>query len=354
MKDGIKTGLFLTGVIIGAGFASGRELITFFGKYGWWAVPLCALSGALFILGFILFMRIGAKVRPEKVEDINTALFGKFSIAADILVLLNFILSGAVMLGGSGALAKEAFGLDFKIPWPALIACVIVFFCILTGIKGLVKINAVVMPFCMGFLLLVSVITIVSNRGGEAVNLGNIGLGLWAAASYVSMNLMQSFGVIGSAAKHIDDKAVKRGSIIGGSLLSAVMAVVIIAVLLAGGGAVNAEMPTIYLSKQAGPVLAGICAVAVWLALMTSLLSSSFTLSEWLNSFLKCRWLSAICVLAVCLTVSMLGFSTIIKIFFPIQGAIGILYVAGAVRYYFKEKLHVKQKPASEEKAGFL
>ena len=343
MKDSIKTGLFLTGTIIGAGFASGRELVSFFGKYGWWAMPLCILCGALFIFGFLLFMRIGKKVQPQKVEDINAALFGKFSVVADILVLLNLILSGATMLGGGAALGKEAFGMNSKIPWLAVITCIIVFFCVLTGIKGLVKINVFVMPFCMSFLLIVSIITIIKNSGGtaatvgEAMAAGNIALGLWAAATYVSMNFMQSFGVIGRAAKQTDDKTIKRGGILGGAMLSAVMIVMLAAILLAGGAAVNAEMPAIYLSAQTGKAMALICSAAIWLALIVSLLSSSFTLSEWLDSFIKCRWFSTVCVLLVCLTVSMLGFSTIIRIFFPIQGAIGIVYIAGAIRYYFKE-----------------
>jgi len=275
-------------------------------------------------------------VRPQKAEDINAALFGRASAAADIFVLLSFILSAATMLGGGGALAKEVFGLETKIPWAGLITCVPVFFCILTGIKGLIKINAVVMPLCIGFLLLVSVITIISNPGGEAVNTGNLGFGLGMAVIYVSMNFMQSFGVIAGAGRVLDDRAAKSGSITAGAMLSAVMIVIIIAVFFGGAGAANAEMPTIFLSWQTGGVLTVACAVAVWLALMTSLLSSSFTLSEWLDSFLKCRWVSALLVLGVCLTVSMLGFSAIIKIFFPIQGAIGLLYIGGAVRYYFK------------------
>ncbi len=352
MKDAVKTGLFLTGTIIGAGFASGRELVSFFGGFGWWAIAACALCGALFIFGFILFMLIGKRVQPEKVEDVNAAIFGRFSFIADILVLLSLILSGATMLSGGGALFYEAFGISFKIPWVSVATCVVVYFCILTGIKGLVKINSYLMPVTMAVLLAISAITLVQNPGAQVTSGGGAALGLWAAVTYVSMNFMQSFGVIGGAAKTMDVKAIKRGSIAGGAMLCIVMAVMLSAVLSAGGDAMAAAMPSIYLALRVGGVLSVIAAAAIWLALITSLLSSAFTLSEWLNSFLKCRWLSILCVLIICLVVSMLGFSRIISIFFPIQGAIGVIYITGAAIYYFRRPKAAAVKEKSKRRRG--
>ena len=335
MKQTVKTGLFLTGTIIGAGFASGKELISFFGRFGWWAIPLCALCGAFFIFGFILFMLIGKRVQPDKVEDINAAVFGKFSIVADILVLLSLVLSGATMLSGSGALFSEAFGISFKIPWISVAVCVVVFFCILTGIKGLIKINSYLMPVTMAVLLLISLLTLIKGNVAEVTPSINPAFGIAVAAAYAGMNFMQSFGVIGGAAKAMDIKTIKRGSIFGGASLFVVMAVMISAVLCAGEGALNSAMPSVYLALRSGGALAIVAAVAILFALITSLLSSAFTLSEWLDSFLKCRWLSILCVLIVCTVVSMLGFSSIINIFFPLQGAIGVVYIFAAAKHYF-------------------
>ncbi|GHV03220.1 hypothetical protein FACS1894211_15760 [Clostridia bacterium] len=71
-----------------------------------------------------------------------------------------------------------------------------------------------------------------------------------------------------------------------------------------------------------------------------------FSLSEWAYGFIKCRWLSVAAVLLASLTVSMLGFSVIVKYFFPVQGALGLIYISFAVGYEIKLRKRERKRAA--------
>ncbi|MDR1093069.1 MAG: hypothetical protein LBL66_02855 [Clostridiales bacterium] len=338
MKKPLRTAFFLTGTVIGAGFASGKELVSFFGAFGFWAIFLSALCGLLFVLGFRLFMRIGRRLEPDSAEEINAALFGKFSLAADIFILLNFVIGSAAMLSASGSLFDAVTKTDFAVPWFSLFTAAVVFVCVLTGMKGLVRINAVIMPVLTAFLACAALASIFTGGGNGAVTQTSavFAPGLWAAFTYAGMNFMQSFPVIARAGVGLDDRAMKRGTAVGGAILGALMVLIIFGVYAGGAGAAASDLPLLVLAGGGGKVMFYLCALAVWLALGASLLASVFSLSEGLRNYLKCRWLSVAAVLLVALTVSMLGFSAIVKYFFPAQGALGLAYIGFAARYEVK------------------
>jgi len=376
--DAIKLSFILCGTVIGAGFASGKELISFFGAFGAWAAPLCALCGVLFVLGFRLFMGIGKRLNAKSADEFNSALFGRAAIIADIFVLLVFVVGGAAMLSAADSLFTVITGRETVVPWFSLITAAIVFVCVLTGLKGLMRINSVVMPVLVIFLCGVSITAIVAAIGGGGANGEETGrgifrffreiqqnsrgdgagqlksgvtilLGLWAAFTYAGMNFMQSFPVMGRLGIASDILTAKRGTIGGGALLGVLMTLMIFGALAGGIPALDSDLPLLYLAGAQGRALLWFAATAIWLALSISLLASSFSLTEWAVGFIKCRWLSAAIVLLLALTVSMLGFSVIVKYFFPVQGALGLVYVAFAVR--FEVRARRKEVKGKKEKA---
>lgn len=114
-KNWIKIASIYIGTVIGAGFASGKEIIEFFGVYGIKGIVGIIISGVLFsILGSLLLM----KIYRNKIEDFNelaTKVFGRrFGFIVDTLIGFSLYTGFSVMISGSGAIFLEELGISFR------------------------------------------------------------------------------------------------------------------------------------------------------------------------------------------------------------------------------------------------
>lgn len=175
----------LVGAVAGAGFLSGRELLEFFG--GFRVLPL-ALSGAGFFLGFLLFLRLGA--RYGGFNGVADTLFGrKTSSAVKAAALFASFAVGTAML--------SAFHTEFPKGKPFLAAALIVASAALSerGIKGISAFSAAFTPF-----LICSVVVLILSRGKfsapESVSVGRDVKSAAASAVYVCMNVLSASPVL--------------------------------------------------------------------------------------------------------------------------------------------------------------
>lgn len=76
-KDWIKIASIYVGTVIGAGFASGREIIEFFGVYGIKGIWGMAISGILFsLIGSLLLVKVYNN-KIKGFDELVSTLFGK-------------------------------------------------------------------------------------------------------------------------------------------------------------------------------------------------------------------------------------------------------------------------------------
>ncbi|MEM9257899.1 MAG: hypothetical protein AAGA91_20880, partial [Pseudomonadota bacterium] len=106
-------GLVLQGVVIGGGYATGRELVEYFLKYGlqgaWQGLCLVALIwSALFALAFV-FAR---STQSYDYGHFAGALLSRLQYAFDVVLILLMLLIVAVMCSAAGELYANAFGAD--------------------------------------------------------------------------------------------------------------------------------------------------------------------------------------------------------------------------------------------------
>ena len=86
--------------IIGAGFASGKEIEVFFTRYGKTGVISIALALVLFALLIILYLRFGYKFKSNNIFVTNRILFGKLSIIINLFVFISYAIVLSGMLAG--------------------------------------------------------------------------------------------------------------------------------------------------------------------------------------------------------------------------------------------------------------
>lgn len=78
----MSVAMLIVGTMIGAGFASGREVVSFFG-----AVPnmfIALIAGVLVFGCSVLFLFVGRRVKKSDIGEVNGAVFGKLRPFADV------------------------------------------------------------------------------------------------------------------------------------------------------------------------------------------------------------------------------------------------------------------------------
>ncbi|MGB8957216.1 MAG: hypothetical protein WCC10_17725, partial [Tumebacillaceae bacterium] len=93
------------GTVVGAGFASGQEILQFFTMLGPYAYPGILLATALFAWVGIQILMLGRKLNARSYRELTAYLFGpKLAGVVDIVMMVMLFFVTVAMLAGVGAL----------------------------------------------------------------------------------------------------------------------------------------------------------------------------------------------------------------------------------------------------------
>lgn len=131
MKTGIRIiqiAFTYIGTVVGAGFATGQEIIQFFTRFGKWGALTILLATILFIWLGTKMMLLSRRISARSYEDLNKHLFGpKAGSVISIIMLLILIGVNSVMLAGAGSVFMEHLGMHYQTG--LLITIIGTFFC---------------------------------------------------------------------------------------------------------------------------------------------------------------------------------------------------------------------------------
>lgn len=223
-KDWVKIASIYVGTVIGAGFASGREIVEFFGVYGLKGILGMIISGILFSsVGSLLLI----KIYNNKIKGFNelvNSIFGKkIGLIIDTIITFSLYTGFSVMISGSGAIFKEELGLSYNIGIIIMVICSFIVF--LFSLEGLSFINTILVP-----LLIIGIIfTSIYVNIREGYNFSNVigvsltgkGNFLSSAFLYVGSNSLIILVVFSSLLPLVDSKKTAiSGGVAGGITLS--------------------------------------------------------------------------------------------------------------------------------------
>lgn len=119
-------GFLFQSVLIGGGYATGRELVEFFLSHG----PLGGLLGmllatALFSMVSIVFFEFARISRSLTYKDFFRHLLGRFGFLYEVGYVLLGVLVISVVGAAAGEIAQSSFGLDQKLGTLVLCLCVV-------------------------------------------------------------------------------------------------------------------------------------------------------------------------------------------------------------------------------------
>lgn len=302
----------LVGAVAGAGFLSGRELLEFFG--GFRILPL-VLSGAGFFLGFLLFLRLGA--RYGGFNGVADTLFGKkMSLAVKSAALFASFAVATAML--------SAFHSEFPKCKPFLAAALIVAGTAFSGrgIKGLSAFSAAFTPF-----LLCTAVLLILSRGKfsapESVSVARDCKSAALSAVYVCMNVLTSSPVLCELGEKLQTN--KKTTCAAGlaALILTLLAAAILSVTGFDKSSYSHPMP-----------LESVLQGGVFFSLLSSVgMATTFAVCFYpVFGAAKTKGTCAeIAVPFVFLLCSFVRFEKVVRFFYPVAGVLGGIVLVAAV-----------------------
>ena len=329
--SGILGTVFLcVGAVIGAGFISGRELLGFFGGEGF--VPFVLLAGAGFFACFTLLFLLGREY--PSADMLNAALMKKPKSFGAAVLVASFVFL-CTMLAGLDALG-EAFGLPRHIPLLSAAGLAGVAFCSKNGLKGIEKINAVLVPV---IIIAVNVLIFTGCRLDFSGKPKSIFSGTANAALYVFMNAFSNLPVLIGTARGKSRTTLKISAFVIAVILS-LQALIILGAI--NGGGENAKNNQIPLLSVLGKGCAAVYAAVVLAAILSSLTSAFFPLYEYSAAKGGRKGVAVLC--AAALLVSRAGMKGLVDYVYPPVGALGAVYVFKCAFFAIRRRRENRRK----------
>ncbi|MHC0552888.1 YkvI family membrane protein [Salinicoccus sp. CNSTN-B1] len=350
-RESIKIGFAYTGVIVGAGFSTGQEILQFFTNYGTWSYAAVLFSALVTMFVGRQAAKLGYRLDADSHEDPINTMFGPF-IGKAIDYVLVFFLYGisVIMLAGAGSAFYESFGVA---PWlGSLIMMMAVLITLLLDFNKIVVVLGAVTPFLVAFILIVAAVNIFNptitfsevDQYAQADRTPS-GSWLWDALTYSGLTLATAFSflsIMGSeATKH---KAARRGALVGGIIILLLMVLINGGMLANLDAANHAALPTLLLADAVHPVIGTGLSIVMLLVIYNTAVGLMYPfLTRFTEPYSKKYTLMLIIGLLFGYALSFVGFVDLVNIFYPIFGYIGLFIGAGLTIRWVANKFSKKQ-----------
>ncbi len=325
----------IIGAFVGGGFASGKEILIYFSRFGYYSIVGCVLFGILFYWLTKMFLTLSHKTDNDFCYNCN--LFGRQISLKPYLMVCNLVFVGSMLAG-----IKE-LGVDWGVLLIAFTVCFVAVV-LFTGVNGIEKVNCIFMPlvFVVVFLVLMLNINTAPNTIATFSNTGT----LLSSVIYLCFNILTLGMFLLEVGKNYTLTQIKKCSTISAIVLTLVLLIVNLYFVTHFNEVKNYTFPLISLAGNIHPVLSLIVALVVYISMLTTLISSAFTIKEYLVCKVGNKR-SIFLVITLGLIISLFGFEKIVSKLYFIIGVIGFLFTVYVVSAKF---LKAEKRPKNSTK----
>lgn len=344
-----KIGCVLAGTVIGAGFASGKEIVRFFAVYPNHILFIGLGVFLLFLLTSYLFLQLGKIIKPKSFNDITKALFGRFSVVFDVFIIICYAIISASMLAGVDSLFADAFGINFKIF--SIIALLLSFLVIQKGMRGLKFVNLIIVPVILVMMFIIYGYAYFNPTGQiTSVTSPNFFGFLSNMILHMSLNMLLAASILCSAQVESPKNYANIFGGIGGSLFLGISAVVVLLGVFSSHDMIlSVDMPILFISKNIGNWIAIVAGIVILFGIFTTLVSTVYPLIEFGERYLPKKIYIYLIIAVFSILFKELGFSVIVDYAFPIIGGVGVIFIVYSIIYYFRNRYKIKKIELAEE-----
>lgn len=341
----VLAGAFVS-FILGAGTATGQEILQFFVSFGYYGIGAIIIAAILHMWFGAYAMDVGLRLKIDDSKDVFTYFCGKyigtfFYWFSQLFILIVFV----VMISGAGATVSEHFGVGV-VAGRALMA-IFVLITALLRLETMIKILGIAGPIIIFFAVIVGAGSFDQSGFSQAgtvieeLRLPTATTYWWQSGLvYSSFVLLVALPFLANLGK---GEVSRRNVIIGGGLGGLIMLIGVFAIyigLLSNVKQLHTkDIPTLWLADQISPMIALFFSIILLIAIYTTAVGMLWTVSIQFSkgNTLKYR--------AITIALTILGFfgglfpfAKIIDLVYPIVGYIGLILMVGMLYRQFINK----------------
>lgn len=338
-----KIACIFIGTVVGAGLASGKEIYQFFSIYG-----IKSFIGL--ILCFIVYVYIGSKIYNIACEKnlssynlVINEICPKFvGGILNLFTSLYYLFSSSIIFAASGAIIKQFFSIHRF--YGILLMIIVTLLILKFSMNGLFFINALSVPIMISLIfimfLLFEVFYDPLNVQNSFVNIerefsihNNI---ILSSFLYGGFNILSAVGILAPLSIENSKKNYRNGILLGSFFLILISIIINYLILRNMPYIASYDIPLLYIGKIFGRGFQILILVLIWIEMLSTETSSLYSLSKSISNKFSCSFSkSLIIILMVSLPISILGFSKLISVIYPIFGFLSFIFMFYVVKYNF-------------------
>lgn len=337
MKDILKIGFAYTGVVVGAGFSTGQEILQFFTNNGFISIFAVILSGFLILFTGKWTADVGYDLESESHVDSIMNIFGNlFGRIIDYILAFFLYGVGIIMIAGAGSTFYESFGTP---PWlGSLILVIAVYITLNLNFNKIVIALGAVTPYLLGVVIIIALITFFNS----SLPLSEVdqfakpertvdGSWWWDAITYSGFTIAVAFSfltMMGSDSK--SRKIAGYGGIVGSIIILILMMLINLGILSRLDAVNEVALPMLLLGNEIHPVLGVLLGVAMLLVIYNTAVGMLY---PFLIRFFSPKSKSYNVLLPLSLILgyilSFAGFAELVGTVYPVMGYVGLILGIG-------------------------
>lgn len=346
MKKSLQIAGAYIGLIVGAGFASGQEVLQFFTSFGWYSLIGTALAAILFAFLGMQIVRIGSELQTASHKKIIYHVSGKYvGFLVDILVTFFLFGVASIMIAGSGSIFEQQFGLNPIIG--GLILTVLVILTLILNVENVISAISSITPFLLVLIFIITIYSIITSDTStaelaEVASNQNSAAPNWfiGALLYVSYNIaagVSMLAIIGGTVKN--KKVASRGGFIGGLGLGLLLFLINLGLFMNIDKIQDADMPTLFLANDLSPVLGVLMTIALLGMIFNTTVGMLYAFTARFLHAGTLKFKGSIVVISLlAFGASFIGFTELVGTVYPLTGYLGFILIIAIIYTSIKNR----------------
>lgn len=289
--------------VVGAGFATGKEIVVFFSRSN--PCLVFVLLFATFSLLFWAILHLSILTNCFDVRCLLGKLLKNFDFCYDVFALLICLVMTSSMIAGSNEILCMCF--NFSTPFFGVATAFLV--ALLFFAKSQKAVNFLCRCTTLLIVIFVAILFVSSKK--NAPQFDCIFNTIFSVGSYAGFNVICSLGALCNQAKTMSKKQAVATSLISAFILSATCSLMIVIL-----NPNSKLLPTLELVRHQPAYWFGVATVS--LSILSTLWANAIPLVERVESKVKNKPFAIFLVFGTGWLLSNVGFDNIVKVFYPI------------------------------------
>lgn len=332
-KKYLSVAFAYVGVIVGAGLASGQDLLQYFLSFGAKGLIGIVALGVLNVIFGVVALQLGSYFRSDNHDEVFERITHPvLRRVIDVVLIFSAFTMGFVMLAGAGANLQQQFGVP---TWAGSLLCALLV--ILTAFLDFDRIMNVIGVFTPIIMIAIAVLAIyslvtphagIAELNAAARNVTPALPNLWLATiNYFALCVVGGIAmafVLGGSILRIGEA--RRAGHIGGVLIALVLGADALALYLNVDRIWDVNVPALAIARSIHPIFAFGYTLVIFALIYNTAFSLFYSTARRFSGGSTSRMrLVLIGVVAAGYAASFMGFKKLIGMMYPVIGWLGVV-----------------------------